>query len=186
MSRAPLGVLVLLAIGNLSGLGTPGRAFLFSAQFRQHRVDVGSAHVTGAGKPVGDDTVGVEHDDDRVGDTVGVAAEGVVLVEKAERTDNLGAGVGQHRAYYRLKQNVRRLRGEARQLASSLGEGAGQDETLPVYEHMMQTVREARSDASQVFLTSDVQERASAVRGLLNQLSPYYDPDAVPLTAPVR
>jgi hypothetical protein len=95
-------------------------------------------------------------------------------------------GAGNRRAYYRLKQNVRRLRSETRQLASALGEGAGREETLNIYEHMMMTVRQARNDATQVFLTHGVQERASAVRGLLNQLSPYYDPDAVPLQAPAR
>jgi hypothetical protein len=38
----------------------------------------------------------------------------------------------------------------------------------------------------QVFITRDVQDRASAVRHLLNRLSPYDDRDAVPIQAPLR
>ena len=95
-------------------------------------------------------------------------------------------GAGQQQAYYRLKQDVRHLRNEAKALAGALEKGAGQAETLPIYEDLMQVVRRARQDAQQVFTTSDVQQRASAVRALVNQLSPYYDPDAVPLQPATR
>jgi hypothetical protein len=90
-------------------------------------------------------------------------------------------GAGQARPYYRLKQDVRRLRSEAKALAGALEKGGGQEETLPIYEDLMQAVRRARQDAREVFTTQDVEQKASAVRALLNQLSPYYDPDAVPL-----
>jgi hypothetical protein len=95
-------------------------------------------------------------------------------------------GAGQAKPYYRLKQSVRRLRSEAKALASALEKGAGQEETLPMYEHLMQTVRSARDDAQQVFTTRDVQEKASAVRAILNRLAPYYDPDAEPLAPATR
>ena len=42
----------LMAVGNSGGLSTPGRAFLFLAQLRQHGVDVWPADITAAGKPV--------------------------------------------------------------------------------------------------------------------------------------
>jgi hypothetical protein len=95
-------------------------------------------------------------------------------------------GAGQSRPYYRLKQDVRHLRSEAKALAGALEKGAGQAETLPIYEDLMQVVRRAREDAQQVFTTRDVQEKASVVRGLVNQLSPYYDPDATPLQPATR
>jgi hypothetical protein len=38
-------------------------------------------------------------------------------------------------------------------------------------------VRIARDDAARSFNTEDVGQRAAAVRGVLNQLGPYYDPD---------
>jgi hypothetical protein len=88
-----------------------------------------------------------------------------------------GLGSMQSRTYYRLKQEVRRIRSEARELAGSLEKGEGHEQTQPIYESLMQLVREARDDARQVFTTRDVEERAAAVRAVLNQLGPYYDPD---------
>jgi hypothetical protein len=95
-------------------------------------------------------------------------------------------GVGQHRAYDRLEQDVRRLRSEAKQLSEALAAGAGQEETLPLYEDLMQAVRRARTDAASVFTTQDVQQRASAARQILNEIAPYYDPDASPLQPAAR
>ena len=86
-------------------------------------------------------------------------------------------GSGQRNDYYRLKQRVRHLQAEARELAGAVGKGATQEETLPIYEDMMEVVRDARDDARRVFTTSDVSDKATVVRGLLNQLGPYYDPE---------
>ena len=47
----------------------------------------------------------------------------------------------------------------------------------------MQVTRSARDDAGKVFVSHDISERAAAVRGVLNQLGPYYDPD-FPTLAP--
>ena len=95
-------------------------------------------------------------------------------------------GAGQAKAYYRLKQDVRHLRSEAKGLAKALEKGAGHDETLPMYDDLMEVVRRARKNAAEVFSTQDVQQRATVVRELLNQLAPYYDPDAVPLKPVTR
>jgi hypothetical protein len=92
-------------------------------------------------------------------------------------------GSMQTQAYYRLKQWVRLLRIEARHLATSLEKGEGREQTLPLYENLMQLVRSARDDAGRVFVGHEVGERAAAVRGVLNQLGPYYDPD-FPALAP--
>lgn len=86
-------------------------------------------------------------------------------------------GSVQSHTYYRLKQEVRLLRVEARHLAASLEKGEGREQTLPIYDHLMQLVRIARDDAAKTFNTQDVGERAAAVRGVLNRLGPYYDPD---------
>jgi len=90
-------------------------------------------------------------------------------------------GSGQSRDYYRLKQVTRHLRQEATQLAGDLGKGAGMDETLPGYEDLMSSVRDAREIGARIFATQDIKDKASAARTILNELSPYYDPDAVPL-----
>jgi hypothetical protein len=89
----------------------------------------------------------------------------------------------QSNAYHRLKQWVRLLRSEARELATSLEKGEGREPTLPIYENLMQLTRSARDEAGRVFVAHDVGDRAAAVRGLLNRLGPYYDPD-FPTLAP--
>ena len=97
-----------------------------------------------------------------------------------------GVGSGQSQDYRRLKQEVRRVQSEARELADALAKGDGREDTLPIYEHLMEIVRAARDDARRVFTTQDVQNRASAVRQVLNQLTPYYDADAQPLKPATR
>jgi hypothetical protein len=84
-------------------------------------------------------------------------------------------------AHHELKQFVRLLRIEARELARSLEDGEGREPTLPLYRNLMQLARSARDHAARVFVTRDVGDRAAAVRRVLNELGPYYDPDFPPL-----
>jgi hypothetical protein len=86
-------------------------------------------------------------------------------------------GSGQARSYQRLKQKIRGIRTQARQLAGDLEKGEGLEATLPAYEDVMQMVHSARDDARKVFTTKDVEEKATVVREQLNQLGPYYDPN---------
>jgi hypothetical protein len=88
---------------------------------------------------------------------------------------NLGSV--QSESYYRLKYRVRMLRGEARMLFRSLEEGDGREQTEWIYDILMSHARSARYEAPGVFVAKDVAERAAAVRGMLNRLGPYYDPD---------
>lgn len=87
------------------------------------------------------------------------------------------AGSGQNREFYRLKQVTRMLKTESRELSEHLAKGAGRDETLPIYESLMEMVRTARELGARIFATEDLKQKASTARGLLNQLGPYYDPD---------
>ena len=96
------------------------------------------------------------------------------------------AGGGQSNDYRRLKQTMRRIQAEARELDRALAKGEGREDTVDIYDNLMQLVRDAREDARRVFTTKDVQDRASATRQLLNQISPYYDPDAQPLQPVTR
>jgi hypothetical protein len=80
-------------------------------------------------------------------------------------------------SYYRLRQFVRMLRIEASMFAKSLESGEGREQTVWTYETLMSLARSARAEAGRVFVTNDVGERAGAVRGVLNRLGPYYDPD---------
>ena len=90
-------------------------------------------------------------------------------------------GSTQSQAYYRLKQLVRLLHLASNEFASSLEKGEGREQTITIYENLMQVTRSAREDAGKVFIAQDVSERAAAVRGVLNRLGPYYDPDFPPL-----
>ena len=90
-------------------------------------------------------------------------------------------GSGQARSYYRLQQQIRQIRTEARSLSRALQKGAGHDETLPGFENMMQTIRLAQDEARRVFSTTEVRDKAAAAREVLNQLLPYYDAEAAPL-----
>jgi hypothetical protein len=96
------------------------------------------------------------------------------------------AGGGQGNDYRRLKQTMRRIKAEARELDQALAKGEGREDTVDIYENLMQLVRDAREDVQRVFTTKDVQARATAMRQLLNQVSPYYDPDAQPLQPVMR
>jgi hypothetical protein len=88
-----------------------------------------------------------------------------------------GLGSMQSQAYLRLKQWIRMLDVQARALAESTGKSEGREETLAMYDNVMQLARSARDDAGKAFVSKDVSERAAAVRAALNRLGPYYDPD---------
>jgi hypothetical protein len=87
-------------------------------------------------------------------------------------------GVAQNKVYYRLKQDIRSLRIEARHLSDALAQGAGRDETLPIWQDLMQRVRRAIEHGESVYTTQDVDQKAEAARAILDQLAPYYEPDA--------
>jgi len=90
------------------------------------------------------------------------------------------------RDYYRLKQVIRRLLEEADQLHADVAKGDGMEETLPAYDDLMEKVRDAREIWARVFTSKELRDSADAARGILNQISPYYDPGAVPLEAVAR
>ena len=76
-----------------------------------------------------------------------------------------------------MKQVTRVMKTEARELSGQLEKGEGYEQTLPSYESLMELVRTARELGARIFATEDLKQKAAAVRGLLNQLGPYYDPD---------
>ncbi|MCL4684750.1 hypothetical protein KJ059_08360 [Myxococcota bacterium] len=86
-------------------------------------------------------------------------------------------GQGQANSFFRLQQQLRQLRTEARSLARMLDDGAGRDETLPSFESMMQTIRIAEENARRVFTGTTVRDRAQAAREVLNQMTPFYQAD---------
>ena len=90
-----------------------------------------------------------------------------------------GIGSGQARDYYRLRQVIRRVKGEARHLSASLKKGEGCDQTLPIYENLMVMVRDARELSQRAFTSNYVLDKAAAAGDVLRRIAPYYDPKAL-------
>jgi hypothetical protein len=88
-------------------------------------------------------------------------------------------GSGQRKDYYRLRQVIRRLKTEAKHLSAALGEGEGYDQTLPIYEHLMTMVRDAREISQRIFTSNYVQDKAAGAGDVLRRIAPYYDPKAL-------
>lgn len=92
-----------------------------------------------------------------------------------------GPGAPNRLAYFRLAQQTRQLRREAGSLSRDLQRGAGWEQTLPSYESMMVTVRDARQNAQRVLSPPSVEGPATRARETLNQLKPFFDASAEPL-----
>jgi hypothetical protein len=103
------------------------------------------------------------------------------LYETFRKQPPPSVGSMQGDSYQRLKQFVRMLRAVSQEFTGSLEKGEGRQETLTIYDNLMQLARSARDEAARVFVAHDVSERAAAVRQVLNRLGPYYDPDFPPL-----
>ena len=154
---------------------------------RSHRLLVAATAfgVLAAGAPVGADLA--KWDQAKVTTLAKQFADATqVLYDTFYKQPPPGRGSMQARGYQQLKQKIRAIRMEAGALSGSLEKGEGYEETVPSYDSLMELVRAARGDAQQIFSTADVQQKATAVRGVLNEISPYYDPDAVPLQPVMR
>ena len=88
-------------------------------------------------------------------------------------------GSGQSTDYYRLRQVIRRIKTEAKHLSAALEKGEGYDQTLPIYEHLMTMVRDAREIAKRTFTSNYVLDKAAATGDVLRRIAPYYDPKAL-------
>ena len=105
------------------------------------------------------------------------------LYETFRKQPPPSVGSMQSASYHRLKQFVRMLHVVSQEFAYPLEKGEGREQTLTIYDNLMQLARSARDEAARVFVAHDVGDRAGAVRRVLNQLGPYYDPD-FPTLAP--
>jgi hypothetical protein len=103
------------------------------------------------------------------------------LYEAFRRQQPPSLGTTQSSSYHRLKQFVRMLNVVSQEFTYSLEKGEGREQTLTIYDNLMQLARSARDEAARVFVAHDVSERAAAVRQVLNRLGPFYDPDFPPL-----
>lgn len=108
------------------------------------------------------------------------------LFDSLRRQPPPTAGNPTRAPYFRLMQEVRQLRNESRFMARALRDGSTQEELVPSWNSMMVTVRRAQDNARRIFAGTDVQQHADAARAALNQLAPYFDPNAEPIEPPRR
>ena len=80
----------------------------------------------------------------------------------------------QSKAFYRFSDELRVLESESKQLARALEAGGGHDETVPVYERMQRTIRDAREEARRLDIPAQTRERIDAARAVLDKLDQYY------------
>jgi len=88
-------------------------------------------------------------------------------------------GSGQSTSFLRLKQDIRRVKTEARHLKAALADGKGHNETLPVFEHLMMIVRDASEEIQKQFTSNQLITKATAAGDVLRQIEPYYDAKAL-------
>jgi hypothetical protein len=96
------------------------------------------------------------------------------LRDSARRASDPGIASGQARSTHRLLDTLRLIRNESKHLASRLNEGAGRDETLPVFRRIGQLRLQAAEDARRLMLLQPVLDRIEAARSVLEKLEPYY------------
>jgi glutamine synthetase type III len=96
------------------------------------------------------------------------------LRNSVRKSSNPSIASGQARSTHRLLDTLRLIRNESKHLANRLDEGAGRDETLPVFRRIGRLRLEAAEDARRINLLQPVQDRIEAARTVLEKLEPYY------------
>ncbi len=84
----------------------------------------------------------------------------------------------QARAWHEFSDKLRLIEQESKHLASALGNGAGQAETLPAYRRLQMLVRDARDLGPKLFIQKPLQDQLDAGSAVLGKLAMYYPADA--------
>jgi len=102
--------------------------------------------------------------------------EGVATALRQGPQSNIGSG--QSASFYRLKQDVRRIRTEAKHLASQLEAGKSREETAPVFEDLMVMRNSAAEEARRMFMPDQTLAAITSAGDVLNRLRPYFVAEA--------
>jgi glutamine synthetase type III len=84
------------------------------------------------------------------------------------------ADTGARASKYRVRQDLRLLASAAKSLASGLRAGEGREATLPAYRRMQTLRRDVAENGKRGIILADTLAKVEAVRGLLEELAPYY------------
>jgi hypothetical protein len=83
-------------------------------------------------------------------------------------------------ARYRLKDELRLLESEAKELLGQLESGQGRDATQPIYDRIGSLARDAREDARKQLTAAPMQARVDHAEEVWAELTPYYTGASVP------
>ncbi len=92
-----------------------------------------------------------------------------------QKTPDAIAGSAIRRAQYEAREDVRLLVNITQRLASQLGDGEDKDATFPTYKRLQSVRRDAAEAGRRANLDSLTLEKIVSVRGVLDELAPYYD-----------
>lgn len=107
------------------------------------------------------------------------SADDLALAFRREPADMIPSA--DQRARYAVKQDLRRLKRETRQLAKELEAGHGHDETLDIFLNIKSITRAAASNGKSARLTQPTLDKIAVARQQLTELAPYYGETWKPL-----
>jgi len=108
-----------------------------------------------------------------------------VAAELAEATRDLrrtmrrqpGKTLGQpgRRAYFRLRDELGSIESASARLSRALADGAGREETFPIYRRMILAARNAAQELRRMHIGEPASTRIQAVVDALKKLRPYFE-----------
>jgi len=109
----------------------------------------------------------------------GIATELADAVAKAAlEVDKQKGGrvdIGQERAYYEFREDMRLAKNSSRHLAKQLQGGKGREETYPTYRRLKTLRNDAAENARRADMPDSTVAAITAAGALLQRLRPYYE-----------
>ena len=95
--------------------------------------------------------------------------------QKGSRVD-----IGQERAYYEFREDMRLARNTSRHLARELQGGQGREETYPTFKRLKTLRNDAAENARRADMPEATLATITAAGELLNRIRPYYEEEPAP------
>ena len=81
------------------------------------------------------------------------------------------------RAFWRLRDEMQVIVSSSRRLHDALSQGAGMEETYPIYRRLLRTARRAYRATRQIGLGKPVPEKIGATADAIRRIRPFYEED---------
>jgi len=99
--------------------------------------------------------------------------DGLRTALRQQPSTSMAPGTGS-RSLNRLRDRLRLMESESKQLAQQLGEGRSRDETFPIFERINLIRRDAAEQGQRMFIQKPVMEQIESARGPLADLAGLY------------